>query len=183
MMEKTSLLTKVKPRGKGKINIDKGLPEAYKHYCEQTKDSPDKYKVSRATYGKIIKEVHKEIARKILEEAVTYKMPAGLPTIRIKKYKRKIKFLENGSVDPKALAINWQLTRKLWSDNPKAKEEKRFVYFVNDHTDGYSAMFVVDKYRATLPNLGPYKFKASRKNNRRIAEILLNPYNKIDYYE
>jgi len=182
MTEKTKPQITLKPRGKGKILVDKGIYDAYLYYCKQTKELPDRYKMDRAKYGKIIKQIHKELARKMLYEAATFKMPAGLPSIRIKKYKRKIKFREDGSVDPKSLAINWQKTRELWIEKPETKHVK-FVYFVNDHTDGYSARFILEKYSSRIKNLGPYRFKSSRDNDRELAKILLDPYNKIDYYE
>ena len=173
-----------KPRTKGRLNIDVGIPEGYKNYINylKTENSEQRYYVDKAKYNKIIKDLHKIIAKKILEESATFRMPCGLPAIRIKKYKRKVRFKEDGSIDPKSLAINWKKTMELWESNSEAKLKKKLVYFINDHTDGYSARFTMEKYAANIKNLPPYSFKSCRDNDRALAGILLNPYNKIDYY-
>lgn len=172
----------VKPRGRGKIRVDKGIYDGYLHYCKMTKDMPDRYKISRGKYGKILKLIHEYISNEILENSETFKMPAGLPRVRIKKYKRNIKFKEDGSIDPKSMAIDWAKTREVWIKNEKLKKKKFLVYHTNNHTDGYSATFKLEKYSSNVPNLGPYRFKACRANERKLAKILKDPYNKIDYY-
>jgi hypothetical protein len=172
----------VKPRGEGRIKVDKGILDGYVYYKKQIKDLPNEYLITRGKYGSILKDLHEEISNKLLKESASFRMPCGLPTIRIKKWKRKVRFKEDGSIDPKSLAINWKATRELWDKNPVAKKQKKFIYFINDHTDGYSAMFVMEKHSANVPNLSIYNFTACRDNNRRLADILLNPYNKIDYY-
>lgn len=35
------------------------------------------------------------------------------------------------------LPIDWISTKKLWLKNPKFKEENKFVYYINSHTDNY----------------------------------------------
>jgi hypothetical protein len=169
-------------RGKGKITIDIGSNEGYKHYCKQTKDSSEVFQVSRKKYGKVLKEVHEEIIRKLLYEAATFRMPCGLPSLRVKKFKRKVRFKEDGSIDPKSLAINWKATRELWEKNNEAKEKKKLVYFINDHSDGYSAYIAMEKISANVPNVTLYNFVSARANDRELAKILLNPYSKADYY-
>jgi len=172
----------MKARGEGKIKIDKGVEDGYRYYKKSIADKPDDYKISRSIYGKIIKDIHKEISRKILEESGSFRMPCGLPSVRIKKYKRQVRFREDGSIDPKSLAVNWKATRELWDKNEEAKKKKKLVYFINDHSDGYSATFILEKYAANVPNLSLYRFKCTRSNDRRLGEIMLDPYNKIDYY-
>lgn len=183
MIQKISVQMQVRPRGEGRIKIDKGTYDAYKFYMNSVKDLPEIYHIDRKKFGNIIKDIHSEIIKKILYESCYFRMPCGLPSIRVRKYKRKVRFKEDGSIDPKSLAINWLATRKLWEENKEAKEKKKLVYFINDHTDGYSANIIIEKYSANVPNLSVYRFKPSRDNDRELATILLNPYNKIDYYE
>lgn len=172
----------VKKRTEGKIKIDKGIHDGFLFYKSQVKDLDDKFKISRTLYGKIIKELHENISHQLLYESSYFRMPCGLPTIRIKKYKRKPKFRDDGTIEPGSLAVNWKKTRELWENNPKAKELKKLVYFINDHTDGYSATFTMEKHSCNIKNLSPYRFKTSRTNDRLLSSILLNPYNKIDYF-
>lgn len=169
-------------RGKGKITIDVGLAQGYKHYCEAVKDLPQEYKISQSLYGKIIKHVHDEIAKELLNNAESFRMPAGLPQIRVRKFKRKIKFNEDGTVDTQSLPVNWKATRELWEKNEDAKKKKKRVYFLNDHRDGYSANFIMEKFAANIKNLQSYRFKATRTLDRELSAIWQDPYNKTDYY-
>lgn len=169
-------------RGKGRFKIDKGIGDGYRYYLKHIKDYPEEFHIDRAKYGKILKEIHQEIVHKLLYNAESFRMPCGLPSIRVKKFKRKVRFKEDGSIDPKSLAINWKATRELWEKNSKAKEQKKLVYFINDHTDGYSAYIAMEKLSSNVPNLNVYNFVSLRDNDRHLAKILLDPYNKIDYY-
>jgi hypothetical protein len=171
-------------RGKGRVKVDKGMYDGYLHYTKHVVDDelPEKFKLDRSTYGKVIWTIHNELKDSMLYDAGTFKMPAGLPAIRVKKYKRKVRFNDDGTIDANSLAPNWPVTLKLWEENPKAKEQKKLIYFLNDHTDGHSAMVWMDKSRSHLANLSPYQFRPTRHIDRELAKILLDPYNKIDYY-
>ncbi len=173
-----------KPRGEGKIIIDKGMYDGFLYYMKKIRNEEkgDKYKVNRSLYGKILKGVNEEIARRMIEDAKSFRMPAGLATIRVKKYRRKVRFRADGTINPRSLAPNWPATMELWEKNDVARKQKKLVYFINDHTDGYSACMMMEKYSSDLGNVLPYCFKPTRKNDRHIAEILLDPYNKTDYY-
>lgn len=171
-------------RGRGKVIIDKGMYDAYLFYRKYVEDHniPEHQIIDRQTFGRVIRMVHEHLMHHVLYEAGSFKMPAGLPLIRIKKYKRRIKFKEDGKIDGSSMAPNWPKTMELWEKSPVAKKQKKIVYHINDHTDGHSAMVWMDKYRSRVPNIYPYQFRACRAINRKLAAILLDPYNKIDYY-
>ncbi len=87
-----------KPRGEGKIIIDKGMYDGFLYYMKKIRNEEkgDKYKVNRSLYGKILKGVNEEIARRMIEDAKSFRMPAGLATIRVKKYRRKVLLCSSG---------------------------------------------------------------------------------------
>jgi len=173
-----------KRRGQGRVKIDKGMYDGYLYYKKMIIENnlSSKYNINRTSYGRIIWEIHKYVMNHVLREAGTFKMPVGMPAIRVKKYKRNVRFKPNGTIDGKSLSPNWKATMELWEKNPIAKEKKKLVYFINDHTNGYSGMIWMDKSRAIIPNISPYQFRPCRKKNRELSAILLDPYNKIDYY-
>jgi|688.fasta_scaffold48943_11 hypothetical protein len=167
-------------RAKNKIQVDYSISDFYKYYM---KNKTTKNKYERPVCNKIIKEYHKKIMDKMRNENFIYRLPFGIATIRIKKYKKKIKLLDNGNVDTKSLTINWKATRDLWKNNPELKEKKKFIYYTNVHTDGFQYKYYFDKTTTRLKNMSVYYFNASRFNNRALGDLLLNPNIKVDYFE
>jgi len=185
MMEQTKLPIMVNTkRGPGRLNIDIGLNEGFKYYNKFIRENKfdKKYRLSRKNYGKIIKLVNSEIRRIILYESATVKLPAGLPALSIIKFKRKIQFNEDGTLDSSKMPVNYPATLKLWRENKEAAEKRKLIFFINDHTDGYSCKVNMSRYRSKIKNIALYNFKTCRKLSRELAKILLDPYNKIDYY-
>ena len=168
-------------RGPGKIKIGLGIREGYKHYKEAVKDAPEQFQIDSATYRKIMKEAHLHIVDQIINDIEEVRFPAGMPSFRVKKYKRKIR-VKDGQIVKNGLAVNWKATRELWDSDEKAKEAKKLIYFLNDHTDGYSAMVWMNRVTHSIPKFTPYQFRPTRDVNRQLAEVLLDPFNRKDYY-
>ena len=86
-----------------------GIPEIYKYYKEtliykgkrwRSKKMlfKDKHRfiIDQRLFSNILKDFNLELARRILEENLEFQMPSNLGTIRIKKYKKRIRFNEEG---------------------------------------------------------------------------------------
>lgn len=63
------------------------------------------------------------------------KIPAGLGSFIFIGKKQRIRLDENGNIA--GAPVDWGETRKLWRENEKAREEKQFIYHLNEHTNGY----------------------------------------------
>ena len=180
-----------------------GLPELYKFYKEtliykgkrfrsKHLEFKDKHRfiIDRKTFSNIIKDFNKEIARLIIDENMEFRMPANLGTIRIRKYKKILKFNEDGTIIKKYLGIDWPATIKHWGElyPDKTEQEIRLIKgkprlrYLNEHTDGYVFKLYWNKHRCAIVNKRFYRLVLSRTNKRRIAYQLKNNSN-ANYYE
>ena len=135
------------------------LTQAYKSY-------DDYYDVGYKTYRKICEDFNKKIMDDILLKSREFKMPFRLGSLRIKK--KKMNF---SSKLKNKLKIDWKATR----------ENKKVIYHLNDHTNGFNYRWYWEKKNAIIKNKSIYSFQATRTNKRRLAALLKN--NEIDYFE
>ncbi len=163
-----------------------GLKEIYKHFCENYKmyEKVVDYK----TFRDVIKAFNKEIVRLLVEEGAEFKMPDRLGTIRLRKYKRRIEFNDEGRI--KNLPVNWKMTWELWDreypnvvrSEMKYIKGKPLVYHLNEHTDGYRIYLYWNKKGSNARNKGVYAFQFTSVNNRYLARVVQGD-NKPEYYE
>lgn len=175
---------KTAPRTEGKVNINIGIKEGYAAYRKAywaNKMTP-RYDIKRKAYGDIMRRFHLYMGEGIIERSETFKMPAGLPKIRVKKYKRNPRFKKDGTIDPRSLPVDWGATRKLWDKDPYARKAKKLVFYLNDHTDGYSFMVWMDKTTTWLKNISPYQFRPVRAMDKDLYSAIMDPRKNIDYY-
>lgn len=171
-------------RGKAKIPKDYITEDLYEFYKSTAKDPVD-YK----TFHKFLfskgenKGVISLITDKMLYSAYIWSSSIG--DIFIKKYKPKIKFKPNGDLDIRKshIRVDWANTLKLWQSDPKAREEKRKVFHLNKHSQGYLFKFTWLKRNKPFKNKSVYKFKPVRKLDRELTSILKSGRKDIDYYE
>ena len=134
------------------------LKQAYEEY-------DDFYNVGYKKYRSICEEFNKLIIDAILLKAKEFKMPFRLGTLRILKKEM------NYSVTKNKLKIDWQETNK----------QKKVIYHLNDHTDGFNYRWFWSKRKAIIKNKTIYSFQATRTNKRRLASLLKNK--QVDYFE
>jgi hypothetical protein len=170
-------------RGKGKVEVHYGRADMYKYYTEEIKGKPEMYQVSYSDYTKVLNKFNKDISKAIMEDAYEYILPKRLGTIRIKKYKPKLKLDEEGNLKTKYLPVNWKATNDLWASNPEAKASKKRVYHLNNHSDGYRYIWYYSTYRSNLPNKSLYRFIPTRTNKRELSALIKDSNFKGDYYE
>jgi hypothetical protein len=168
-------------RGKGKVKTDYTQNDLYNFYKENSQFNLD---IKKIKFNKIIKKFNRELIKLILYKNFAFKMPYTLGTLRIKKYKYSgIQYDENNNIIKKKLLIDYKKTKDLWERNPAAKEEKKLVLHLNEHSDGYLYRFYWDKTNGKLRNKEAYKFIPSRTNKRWLASVIKDETLKVDFFE
>lgn len=157
-----------------KIKSHYGKADYYKHYCKTVKNPLPKEK-----YYKILEDYLEEIRNLIGKEGKTYILPQRLGKIQLRKIKGEIKLNDDGTIRNN-LTINWKETKKLWNENPAAKEKKIKIRYLNEHTDGYSFKLVYLKYNANYKNKSAYKLSINRQMRRLTKGAILN--GKVDAF-
>lgn len=179
-------------RGKGKNNAGYKSIDLYKYYKKNVKPikklitnelSIGSYDVSNKLFTQILSDFNESIIKMMIHENFEYKVQYNLGSIRIKKYKAKYKFKEDGDLDTRTLPVNWKETKDLWEKDQDAKNKKILVFYSNSHTNGYRYKFYWNKNKAKTKGIKIISFKTTRTNNRYLAEQLKNPYNTLNFFE
>lgn len=165
-----------------------GLREIYTYYKSLLK----KYErvLSYDVFSNLLRDFNKELARMMIEEGVEFKMPNRLGSLRLRKYKSRLRFNEDGSIDKSKLPVDWGKTRKLWMEeypdiDPKdwkKIKDKPLVYHLNEHTDGYRILVYWNKKGSNADNRSVYSFVFTSVNNRHLGRVLKGD-KKPEYYE
>jgi hypothetical protein len=182
-------VSKGKQQEKHKVHV--GIDDFYKYYCYSTfkerKDNKTKvhhnsiYSIDRGVYTRIIGDFNSAISEAIMFDNFEYKLPARMGTLSIKKKKRKVYFLEDGTMVNR-MPIDWKSTLELWSEDEESKEQKKLLRHTNEHTNGYIPFWYLNVHTGNFTNKTVYKFKSTRTNKRALAQILKDPSIKVNYY-
>ena len=151
--------------------VDYTITDAFKLYQEEVLEG---LQVPYKEYRAILKTFNKLLVTEVLYNSAEIIIPSNIGVIRIRK--RKVN-LENIN----KLLPDWAATKKLWEDNPKAKEKKQLVYHLNEHRKGYKYKVYWDKRKSRVKNHTIYYFKPCRDFSRELAYVLKNLF-EIDYY-
>jgi hypothetical protein len=170
-------------RGKGKIKVHYGRADMYKHYIESTEKLPEAAQVSYSDYCKVLNKFNTDISTAIMESAYEFILPKRLGTVRIKKYKPKVRLDEEGKLLTNNLAVDYKATNELWENNPEAKKAGKKVFHLNNHSDGYRYIWYYSTYRSNLPNKSLYRFIPTRTNKRELSKLIKNENFKGDFYQ
>lgn len=126
--------------------------------------------VSLKTYRAILDDFAKYMCDVLVEEGVI-NLPERLGVLRIVG-KKKIPKIKDGKVSN--MLIDWNGTFKLWKEDDEARENKQFIYFFNEHTNGvfYSARW----YNRTVPlkNKFYYRFKMVPTLRKKLYNAIMN---------
>jgi len=150
---------------KHRVVCDYGTKDYYKYYKENNG------KVNNKLYSSILRDFHKGVADILINNEYSFKLPARLGVITIKKVKLFVKMDKNGNMITN-YPINHKATRELWARDPKAKEAKRRVRFENKHTNGYKYEFKYLNSFANFPNKKIYTMTFNRLMKRTFGSIL-----------
>lgn len=145
------------------IKTEVNTRSSYKLYLSLTKFPQDVkvYILIANAYMKFL------IDRVIDGDEIT--LPARLGSLSIIGNKRKLKFTEEGKP---ILPPNWAKTKKLWDNNPKAKEDKKVIYCTNEETDGIVYKYLWSKNRVPIENKTLYALRLTRDNKRAVNRAL-----------
>ena len=119
-------------------------------------------------YIDIANNYNKFLMERILDgEEVT--LPANMGTISIIGSKQKIRFDEEGKP---ILPPDWVQTKKLWENNLQAKEEKKLIYQLNQHTNGIRYKIHWSKRRVLIENKTIYSLRMTKPNKIAISKAI-----------
>lgn len=174
-------------RNKNKIQVDYKSDDMYKYFLEK---NPEKSYITKTLYMSIIKEFMSEIFNYMIFTNMEFYMPARLGTIRIQKRMVNLQFKNDGTLDKSKLGINYRETLKLWEETYpelsleeiKKIPDKKFIYHLNEHTDGYRLHFRWDKSTSNVKNQSAYRYKTTRTNKRNLARTV-KEFPNLKYYE
>jgi hypothetical protein len=156
----------------------------FSQYKKSVKNKHKRFNITRKQHSKILRLAHELISKGMIEDKFIFNPPYLACKFRVKRYKQPIKYDENGKIIKSNLPVDWKSTLNFWKINPQAKEEKKLIYYLNDHSDGYRYTFSKFKKRyCNNKNLKYFSFLATRTNNRALKDYILNPLNNIEYYE
>jgi len=145
-------------------------------------------KINKNLFYKITLEFNEAITDKMIDNNFVFSMPYKLGMIGIIKKKPKLIVLKNKIVGN--IRKDFGASRKLWKQQyPDLTmqeiykiKNKKYIYYTNEHTDGYIYKFKWLKETASFKNSNIYKFNICIKKARKLAQILKNNTLNIDYY-
>jgi len=172
-------------RGKNRIKPDYGIRDFFKYYKDNAKEPIIDYK----KFVAIWKDCAEVIVRLIVYRNLDFSIPARMGNLQIRKIKSKVFLNPDGSLNKNKMAVDykasWEKWRKEYPDltiEEIAKlKNKKPVYHLNEHTDGYRVKWVWDKFTCTVKNQSIYSLKMTRQNKQEVSKAIKNY--KTDYYE
>ena len=171
-------------RGKNKVQVDYGIKDIYKYYQENAQH-PLEYKVFKKTWLDLIQIFIHLIVYKNLDFAI----PSRLGNLGIRKIKAKAVVKEDGTVLKNKLGRNYKASWEKWlrdypTNTPReiAKiKNKNYIYYLNEHSDGYKVKWKWDKFTTTVKNQAYYSLAVTRNNKKELSNAFINF--KTEYYE
>lgn len=125
------------------------------HYPQEERRSISEFRSILAGYSLFLR-------NKILD-GYTVELPLGMGYLGVAGYKSKV---------PKA--IDWIETTKLYERDPKAKEEKKRVYYLNQHTEGI--LYKIKWHKILVKNyqIDYYIFIPSRPFKKEVSKRIFD---------
>lgn len=147
-----------------RIKRDFGINDLYEHYLDRVKNKTKYYDLDKKKYKEILVDLNKSISDSIIK-GEDFVLPFGFH-VRIKEKKMSYK--------KTTLKVDWKSTNELWLNDPQAKEDKVLLYYLNQHTNGFSYKWFWDKYRCSGKFKAAYSFIPSRENKKELGRNILN---------
>lgn len=99
------------------------------------------------------------------------KLPYRTGEVLIRGKKQKIRVVEG---EIKGAAPDWVRTKALWARNPEAKEQKKLIYHLNEHTQGMRYRITWLKKTMKAINQSIYSLRFTRTNKREVNKEIIN---------
>lgn len=119
--------------------------------------------VSYSRFKRILDSFNNYVIDCIFEDSKMFKMPYGLGSICIAKYK------------PKSYT-----SKSLSKDYKSSKEEGKSIYYLNEHSNGYKFRLFWSKLPQTFPDRYKYQLQLVRQNKRKLAQLIFNKHDYIN---
>lgn len=129
----------------------------YKEYIKQYD------KIDYNNYKYIVNCFYDLFLNALFEDSKLIKLPYGLGSVCIVKYKPKTLTQKSLSVDYKASA-----------------EYGKKIYHLNEHSDGYKFRLYWSKLPQTFPDRYKYQLSLVRTNKRKLAQYIFNKHDYIN---
>lgn len=141
------------------------IKDSYKGYKASSKNAYEKKEYLEIAYGFM-----EYMMNKIFEGNII-KIPEKLGVLEVRGRKQKI-FIDKETEKIKGLAPDWKHTLDLWKRDPKAREERKLIYHLNEHTSGIRYKIYWSKVNVIVENKTAYILVFSRFNKRHLAKII-----------
>lgn len=153
-----------------KVGYRTASKESYNTFCC---NNPDII-ITFEDFKRILYTYNALIVNHILETGNKIKFPYGLGDIVINKYKPRKYYIDNKGVERPNYSIDWQQTKK----------EGKYIYFLNDHTEGYKFYWMWNYWKSKIKASYIWKFEMARINSRLLKTYLKKPNSKYkDIYK
>lgn len=162
------------------IKSDYKMRNVYREYLKETKNPLN---LTQTQFSAIFRDYIDMRIKGIVLNNEPFKLPFGLGTVSVKKFKLKPKFTKKGLIRQESLVMNWGETNKLWKKQPELKSKGKAIYQLNKHTDGYIMKFYWDKKRSRVKNLSAYTFKVVREYKIFLSNVLKDENMQVDFFE
>jgi hypothetical protein len=165
-------------RGLGKNNADYTQEDAYKYMKEHNPD----IKISYKTYLALCMAFNDFLMQDMMYNTSDIYLPANLGSIGIRKYDCNPRINSSGTVVMSQTPVDYRATKAYWEKHPEAREQKKLIRYLNNHTNGYRHRFFWDKITHNFTNKFAYQFVPLRKYSRMLANILKDDNISIDFF-
>lgn len=97
-------------------------------------------------------------------------LPYSMGILHIRKRRRSIKTQEDGTVKAVGYNTDWGATRKLWREDPKAREEKRLVKVIDSNPYQYNLKLFKGCLQHNIPIILKSTMNFRKALNRAIVD-------------
>lgn len=145
----------------------------YREYYTKVSEKP----LSQSKFLEILNGFYKFFGQKVLEGNLMQLPKFGNIFIIGKKSEMYID--KNNKI--KGLPIDWRRTLLLWRKDPVYKEQKKYVYHTNEHTNGFRYKVMWHKSNMFVPGKQGIIFKPVRNISRSVWKNILNGVEYFNY--
>lgn len=155
------------------------MKEQYEYYKEKLGEKA----LPKNIWSAVYKDLMRGIVDKLIFNNLQWRLPYGLGDIYIMKRKIKLKLDENGNLITKRLMKDWGNTLRMWRAEPETRKQKKYLYHVNKHTNGYRMRIFWMKTTVKVKNSEYYCFAPCVYFKQRLSRTLINKTPGIDFFE
>lgn len=124
-------------------------------------------KVTVEVYTSVFSDFMKYFLDRVLQ-GEEMKLPERFGTLRVEGKKKEPILNEDGKITN--MPVDWKSTKELWARNPEAKEKKKVVFFLNEHTNGIVNSLRWRKKGAIFPNKELYSISKAKGVRKQVSK-------------